>query len=180
MTVASSFNISRGMGSERLFRVIAILDAMKRSGLSDEFVSHLLPLAMEYDGTYELMLMWFSESEEEVCNEIIADLQGEIDEELSEPILPKRLEKEELLHFDNIEAIGKNIMQFKQALRAVVERKGGLNKLAEKTKIPRPSLSRFFNTSSLPRRSTLEKIAKALDLERNTKEYELLKEWINE
>lgn len=178
MNAASNISLSQGIGSERFFRVIAILDAMKRSGLSGEFVAHLLPLAMEYEGTYELMLMWFAESDEEVCDEIIADLQGEIEEELSEPILPKNLKKEDLFHFDNLEAIAKNVMQFKKALRLVVERKGGLNKLAEKTKIPRPSLSRFFNTPSLPRRNTLEKIARALDLKKDSEEYELLIKWL--
>ncbi len=180
MSAVPSINIRQDTGSERLFRVIAVLDAMKRSGLSDEFVSHLLPLALEYNGTYELMLMWFVESDKEVCDEIIADLQGEIEEELSEPILPKNLRKEDYFHFDNLEMIAKNVMQFKEALRLVVDREGGLNKLAEKTKIPRPSLSRFFNTSSLPRRSTLDKIAKALDLKKDSKEYELLKKWQHE
>jgi len=55
-----------------------------------------------------------------------------------------------------------------------------LNKLAEITKIPRPSLSRFFNTPSFPRRSTLEKIAQALDLRRDSEEYKLLKKWLSE
>ncbi|NGX61988.1 MAG: hypothetical protein K940chlam9_01481 [Chlamydiae bacterium] len=180
MSTASNYTFSRGVGSERFFRVIAVLDAMKRSGLSDEFVFHLFRLSKEYDGTYELMLMWFTESDEEVCDEIIADLQGEIEEEISEPILPNNLKKEDCFHFDNLEAIAINVMQFKKALRLVVERKGGLNKLAEKTKIPRPSLSRFFNTPSLPRRNTLKKIAQALELKRNSEEYKLLKKWLNE
>lgn len=180
MSTISNFNLCQGSGSERFFRVFAILDAMKRSGLSEEFISRLLPLAMEYDGTYELMLMWFVESDKEVCDEIIADLQGEIEEELSEPILPQALKKEDYLHFDNLEAIAENVMQFKKALRLVVDRKCGLNKLAEVTKIPRPSLSRFFSTPSLPRRGTLEKIACALDLDASSNEYALLKKWLTE
>ena len=156
------------------------LEYMKRSGLSDEFVSHLFPLAMGYDGTYELMLMWFAESDKKVCDEIIADLQDEIEEELSEIVFPKNLKQKDYFHFDNLELIAKNVMHFKKQLRLVVERKGGLNKLAEKTKISRPSLSRFFNTPSLPRRNTLEKIARALDLKKDSKESQLLRKWLSE
>jgi DNA-binding phage protein len=41
---------------------------------------------------------------------------------------------------------------------------GGITKLAERTGIPQPSLSRFFNSVSMPRKSTLLKIAEALNL----------------
>lgn len=43
--------------------------------------------------------------------------------------------------------------------------RGGISKLAELTGIPQPSLSRFFSSNAMPRRSTLLKIAKALNLE---------------
>jgi DNA-binding phage protein len=46
-----------------------------------------------------------------------------------------------------------------------VTKHGGISKLSDLTGIPQPSLSRFFNSSSMPRRTTLLKIAKALKLD---------------
>lgn len=45
-----------------------------------------------------------------------------------------------------------------------VDKNGGLKKLAELTEIPQPSLSRFFGSATMPRRTTLLKIARALNL----------------
>jgi DNA-binding phage protein len=42
--------------------------------------------------------------------------------------------------------------------------RGGISKLSELTGIPQPSLSRFFNSNAMPRRDTLLRIAKAMDL----------------
>lgn len=42
---------------------------------------------------------------------------------------------------------------------------GGISKLAELTGIPQPSLSRFFNSNAMPRKATVLKIAKALNLD---------------
>ncbi|WP_407890448.1 helix-turn-helix domain-containing protein [Scytonema sp. NUACC26] len=46
-------------------------------------------------------------------------------------------------------------------------------KLSEKTGIPEPSLSRFFNSASMPHRTTLYKIANALKLT----ESQILSKW---
>ena len=124
----------------------------------------LFPLAMKYEGVFELMVMWSEESDRELKSDIIADLQEEIDEEEKSEILSPAPLKEEYLHFDNLDEIAKDIMEFKKTLKIEVDRWGGINQLAKETGIPQPSLSRFFTTPSLPRRTTLEKIAKALSL----------------
>jgi DNA-binding phage protein len=68
------------------------------------------------------------------------------------------------MRFDDLEGIAKNIRAFKDNLRALVDKNGGLKPLSEATGIPQPSLSRFFNSAARPRRTTLHKIAKALKL----------------
>ena len=60
------------------------------------------------------------------------------------------------------------MIRFEQVLKS-----GSINKLSQETGIPQPSLSRFLNSASLPRRNTLEKIAKALGLKEST----LLSKW---
>jgi transcriptional regulator with XRE-family HTH domain len=46
-----------------------------------------------------------------------------------------------------------------------VEKKSSLKELSKLTGIPQPSLSRFFSSGSMPRRTTLLKIAHALKLD---------------
>jgi DNA-binding phage protein len=146
--------------------------SMIATGISREFVTAVIMLAFRYEGVYDLMVMWSTEMDSELKDEIIADLQEEIDES-SKIILPGHLEEKEFLHFDNLSEIAKNVMAFKKNLRAEIERWGGVSKLSKATGIPQASLSRLLNSPSLPRRSTLEKIAKAMNLKKSY----LLSQW---
>jgi DNA-binding phage protein len=76
-------------------------------------------------------------------------------------------EKEEgaYIRFNDLEAVAKDIRAFKDSLLEEVDKAGGVKHLSELTGIPQPSLSRFFNSTSMPRRSTLLKIAKGLKLD---------------
>lgn len=75
--------------------------------------------------------------------------------------------------FDDLAEIANDVMSFKNALRTEVDRWGGITKLAETTGIPQPSLSRFFSSASMPRRTTLFRIAEALQL----RESAILSKW---
>ena len=62
---------------------------------------------------------------------------------------------------------------FKAHLKTVVDKWGGVTKLAKETGIPQPTISRFFSSSSMPRRTTLYKIAEAFNLS----EEEIITDW---
>jgi DNA-binding phage protein len=79
------------------------------------------------------------------------------------------------INFNDLETISNNIRQFKDSLLEVVNENGGLKSLSEKTGIPQSSLSRFFNTESMPQRATLLKIQKALRI----KKIDLETNWIS-
>ena len=174
-TLASNNSIKNNFNPDNVDQFIIlgeIANSMLAIGISREFVASIIMLAFRYEGVYDLMVMWSTETDSELKDEIIADLQEEIDES-SKIVLPKHLEKKDYLHFDNLDEIAKNVMAFKKNLKAEIERWGGVSKLAKETGIPQASLSRLLNSSSLPRRSTLEKIAKAMNLQ----ESYLLSQW---
>lgn len=104
--------------------------------------------------------MWADENDPKEQDEIIADIQEMIDE-------CGQLNKEEYpyIKFNDLDAIAKDIRQFKDALLLIVNERGGISHLSKVTGIPQPSLSRFFNSNSMPHRSTLLKIGKALNLD---------------
>jgi len=134
---------------------------MKKAGLSEAFIEHCVRLAMDLEGILDLMVIWDEEKDPSEKNDVIADLQNEIDEYLSGQ--KSRIEKP-FVKEEQFESIAKSIQKFKKEIRESVDAWGGVSKLAKETGIPQPSLSRFFNTSSMPRRATLLKIAKAVGL----------------
>jgi DNA-binding phage protein len=61
----------------------------------------------------------------------------------------------------------------KRRFRDLIDRHGGVSAVAKKSGIPQPSLSRLLKSASMPRRSTLYKIAVALGVPEN----EVVMEW---
>lgn len=157
--------------AEQKVKVYEVAAQMKKIGLSAHFISSCVEQALVYEGTHDLMVLWSEASTELERNEIVADLQSEIDIRAE---APKKPVKKPYVKFDDLEAIAKDVIKFKKALRKVVDRHGGITKLAEKSGLPQPSLSRFFNSASMPRRATLYKIAEALNLS----EKEIVNEWV--
>jgi hypothetical protein len=147
---------------------LRIAGEMLHAGLPPRFVQRALEMAFEYEGAFDLMALWAEEPSPEERANIIADLDEQItdlrDHELNEGGTPKPKVRPKI-NFDDIPDIGKNIVAFKKRLRAIVDSNGGVVLLSEKTGMSEPSLYRFFSSASIPRKTTLYKIANALDLE---------------
>lgn len=92
---------------------------------------------------------------------IIADIQDLLDDYRDAPKQP--LQKP-YIRFDQLDDVTQRILKEKTALRQLIDQHGGVTAVAQKAGIPQPSLSRLLNSASMPRRSTLYKIANALDL----------------
>jgi len=133
---------------------------MRQAGLADDFVAAAIHTAMEFDGVYDLVLLWSNEDDEKERDEIIADIQDMIDD-----CAQTGKSESVYIRFDDLDTIAKNVRKFKDELLMIVNQHGGITQLAKLSGIPQPSLSRFFNTNSMPRRGTLLKIAKALGLD---------------
>jgi preprotein translocase subunit Sss1 len=152
-------------------RVCEIAVQMKAAGLEDSFIAGVVDMASEYEGTYDLMELWASLEDPAEKSEIIADLQEEIDSFIEKP---KKPTKKPYISFSDLEGIGKDVLKFKKELRDRVDQWGGISKLAKATGIPQPSLSRFFNSATMPRRTTLYKIADAIGLS----EKDIVSDWV--
>lgn len=142
------------------FHVLDILLEMRNAKLPPPFVNSLMEYCQKYEGIRDLMEMWFEESELEERDNIISDLQSTLDDIANAP------DKVEYFNFDfnDMDAIRKDVENFKKKLRAEVDRQGGISELSRRTGIPQPSLSRFFSSKTMPRQTTIFKILKALNL----------------
>ncbi len=141
---------------------------MNKSGLPHEFIAAAVQTAFEFEGVYNLMKMWVDESDPKERDEIVADIQDLIDD-----CAQKEKVEGVYIRFDDLETIAKDVRGFKDNLRVAIDKNGGIKKLAELTGIPQPSLSRFFGSATMPRRTTLLKIARALNLS----QIEIATEW---
>ena len=133
---------------------------MNSARLPSQFIADAVRTASEFEGVYDLMKMWDGENDESERGQIVADIQDMIDDCAQSEKLESAYVK-----FNDLDQIRKNIRSFKDGLLQTVTQRGGIKKLSELTHIPQPSLSRFFSSTSMPRRSTLMKIAKALKLD---------------
>ena len=141
--------------------VLDILNEMRREHLESVFICSLMECCQRYEGIRDLMELWFEESGSKERDKIVADLQESLDDIDNAHQKP---EERPYLRFNDLDEIKNDVMAFKERLRAEVDMQGGISELARKTGIPQSSLSRFFTSASMPRRTTLFKIAKALNL----------------
>lgn len=138
----------------------AIAEKMLSQNLSEEFVANAIQVGMEFEGVADLIMLWDEEDDIKEREEVIADIQDLITDctQVDQTELP-------CVRFNDLDAIANDIRAFKDGLLQIVDEYGGISKLANETGIPQPSLSRFFNSDSMPRRTTLLKIAKALKID---------------
>lgn len=155
MTLVAPVEVSPDVKAE----LIKVSSAMLQEGLPVRFVTAALETAFRYEGVGDLMKLWQEERDEGERDEIVADIQ-----ELVDDCAKKNFTEGTYIRFDDLDAIAKDIRAFKDSLRVIVDERGGIGRLAELTGIPQPSLSRLFSSPSMPRRVTLLKIARALDL----------------
>ncbi|MFA6915659.1 MAG: helix-turn-helix transcriptional regulator [Parachlamydiales bacterium] len=145
----------------RNLHVLDILKEMRDQGLENNFIWSLMENCQSFEGLRDLMEMWFDETDIKDRDKIIADLQESLDDIEN---APQKSEERPYLRFDDLDEIKTDVTAFKERLRVEIDRQGGISELARKTGIPQSSLSRFFSSKTMPRRTTLFKIAKALNL----------------
>lgn len=141
--------------------ILDVLNEMKHQRLESSFIRSLMENCQRYEGIRDLMEMWFDAQDPNERDRIVADLQESLDDIENAPQKPER---RPYLRFSDLEEIRNDIVAFKARLRVEVDRQGGISELARKTGIPQSSLSRLFSSTAMPRRTTLFKIAKALNL----------------
>jgi hypothetical protein len=142
---------------------------MKQEGIPSLFIGQALVLARVDQGAYELMELWAESDSSSNKDELIADLQELLDDhrELS------GVKTAGPIPGGAIESVSTKIAQHKRKLRNLIDQRGGVTKAARLTGIPQPSLSRMLNSGSMPRKSTLHRIARGLEID----ESEIVAEW---
>jgi DNA-binding phage protein len=159
---------AQAMNPDVKVELIEIGSLMHKAKLPNSFIAAAVETAFAFEGVYDLMKMWAEESDKNERAEIVADIQDLIND-----CAQKEKIEGVYIRFDDLEKISGNIRTFKDSLLLKVNDRGGISKLSELTGIPQPSLSRFFNSASMPQRTTLLKIAKALSLS----QVEIATEW---
>lgn len=155
---------------EQVVALASIVVAMKNAGLGEEFIVAAFELAGTDQGVFDLMALWRDAEDDEERDEIVADIQESLDDYQDSPQSPV---KKPYIDFDKLGDVAQQVLAKKAKLRDIIDRHGGVSAVAKKAGIPQPSLSRMLNSPSMPRRSTLYRIANALDVP----ETDIVAEW---
>lgn len=148
--------------SEQRLKLAEYVVEMLKTDLDREFVAAASELAREAQGVYDLFELWAATRDDpNERDQIIADIQDLLDDSRDAPKQP--LQKP-YIRFDQLDDVTQRIFKEKLTLRQLIDQHGGVSAVAQKAGIPQPSLSRMLNSASMPRRSTLYKIANALNL----------------
>jgi Helix-turn-helix len=155
---------------DQVIAMAAIVTMLSQAGVDTTFIAAAAELAREDQGVFDLMALWRDTSDPTERDEILADIQESISDYEDAP--PKPLRKP-YIEFDNLDQVARQVLEYKKRLRDLIDRNGGVSAVAKKCGIPQPSLSRMLHSASMPRRSTLYKIANAI----NAPESEVVAEW---
>lgn len=155
---------------EEVAQLKGIATQMVKAGLDFDWVVAVERLAKADQGVFDLMKLWQDAGEKEARTQLVADLQDALDDYADAPSEPTQRPK---IPFDDLDAVTKKILAEKRKLRDLIDRHGGVSAVAKKSGIPQPSLSRLLKSASMPRRSTLYRIAVALGVH----EKEVVMEW---
>ncbi len=158
------------LSSEDLLAIAQVAVQMQAAGLPADFAAEAMRFAQQWDGLGELMLLW-RDAPKTDREEIEADIQEALDEFAD---APHGVRKKPKIPFDDLDNVISSVHAHKKRIRDIVDRHGGVSVVARKMGVPQPSLSRMLNTASMPRRSTLYKLANALDLP----ETEIVSDWV--
>lgn len=157
---------------DQVLNLASIMVEMKKAGLDHDFIVQASELARVDQGVYDLMALWLAAPGDPAeREEILADIQESLDDYADAPQQPVL---KPYIKYDRLEDVTQRVMAEKVKLRQLIDRHGGVSAVAQKSGIPQPSLSRMLNSPSIPRRSTLYKIANALNLS----EEDIVMEWI--
>ena len=161
------------VASNEYVNLISIGVRMHEAGQPDEFIAAAVRAADLNEGVRDLLLLW-DESEEGEREAICADIQDLLDDLSDVPPGRSGAQVRPRVSFDDLDTVGAQVKAHKQRLRDIIDQHGGVSEVARKSGIPQPSLSRMLNSGSMPRRSTLYRIANALDLP----EKDIVGDWV--
>jgi DNA-binding phage protein len=155
---------------EQVLKLATIVVAMQKAKLPMQFIFDAQKVAQSDQGVFDLMEMWLDAKNHNDRDDVIADIQEVVEDQAEAP--QQSLEKPRI-SFDELDKVAAQVMEFKKKLRDLIDRHGGVSAVARKSGIPQPSLSRMLNSATMPRRTTLYRIANALDVS----EAEIATEW---
>ena len=135
----NSTNIQHDGGNN--LHVLDILNEMRGSGLESAFICSLMEFCQRYEGIRDLMEMWSDEADPKERSKIIEDLQESVDDIVNAPQKP---EERPYLHFDDIDEVKRDVIEFKKRLREEVDRQGGISELAQKDRYSTAFSQPFF------------------------------------
>jgi DNA-binding phage protein len=157
--------------TDQMLDISTVTAEMLRVGLPREFVAQVDKTARAWEGVYDLMMLWRDAPDRAERDAVEADLHEAVNDILEVPV---EAERKPYIPFKDLDAVAQQVLAFKKRLRDLIDQNGGVTEVARRSGIPQPSLSRMLSSASMPRRTTLYKIANAI----GASEASIVTDWV--
>jgi DNA-binding phage protein len=157
--------------TDQMLDISTVTMEMLRAGLPREFVAQVDKTARSWEGVYDLMMLWRDAPDRAQRDAVEADLHEAVNDIIEAPV---EAERKPYIPFNDLDAVAQQVLAFKKRLRDLIDQNGGVTEVARRSGIPQPSLSRMLSSASMPRRTTLYKIANAI----GASEASIVTDWV--
>ena len=147
---------------DEIITICKIAAEMAKAKLPSEFIARTVKVAWESKSGFDILLLWQDADTQEFKDKVVLLLE-KFFEDLEDFETTKTYE-DPIKSEQELDELTQKIMDYKKWLRSVVDKWGGVSKLAKTIGVSQPSMSDFFRSASVPKKVTVDKIANVLNL----------------
>jgi hypothetical protein len=142
--------------------ICQIASDMADAKLPSTFIAKAVQVAWESKSGFDILMLWQDADTQEFKDRVVMLLE-KFFEDLEDFEATKTYEAS-VKSEQELDKLTQQILDYKKWLRSVVDKWGGVSKLAKTIGVSQPSMSDFFRSASVPKKVTVDKIANALHL----------------
>ena len=143
--------------------ICQIASDMAKAKLPSEFIAKAVQVAWESKSGFDILMLWQDADTQEFKDRVVMLLEKFFED--LEDFEATKIYEAPLKSDQELDELTQKIMDYKKWLRSVVDKWGGVSKLAKTIGVSQPSMSDFFRSASVPKKVTVDKIAQAINID---------------
>jgi hypothetical protein len=147
---------------DEIVTVCKIASDMAKAKLPSEFIAKAVQVAWESKSGFDILMLWQDADTQEFKDRVVMLLEKFFED--LEDFESTKIYESQVKSVQELDELTQKIMDYKKWLRSVMDKWGGVSKLAKTIGVSQPSMSDFFLSASVPKKVTVDKIANALHL----------------
>jgi DNA-binding phage protein len=142
--------------------ICKIASEMAEAKLPVEFIAKSVKVASESKSGFDILLLWKEADTQDFKDRVVILLDKFFDD--LEDFQTTKTYKANMTSENELDELTQTVLDYKQWLREMVNKWGGISKLSKAIGVSQPSISDFFRSASVPKKVTVDKIVNAIHL----------------